>query len=263
MSILKQLIDGSLVSRQRLMQAREFYSPRQANVSARVAFSWWANRVSEQLPMTTARELAGLSEPELEQLEAEFVSCPLRPPVPWVRYAAVVGLVLIATAGLGLALSVIASLGASASRVVQIASVAFLLIGLVPLGSALLSAFAGLHLDLSHGTTGLYVGKLDEQHPWLYSALALTKHSVADEYRQGILRKRGPLRGADYVMMRELVRAEEALENVRAARSVAERLQSSPLATQAITQEPRLVRVPRARDSGEVHEAETSRALAN
>jgi hypothetical protein len=52
------------------------------------------------------------------------------------------------------------------------------------LGAGLISAFSVLDLDLGHGTTGLYVGALDEQHPWLYNALALTKHDVAEEYRQ-------------------------------------------------------------------------------
>jgi hypothetical protein len=263
MSMLKQFVNGSLVSRQRLMQAREFYSPSQGNLPTRVAFARWTSRVSEQSPLAVARELAGLSGPELDQLEAEFVSCPLRQTPAWVQYAAAVGIMLMAVAALGFGLSVVASLGASATRTLQTGSVAFLLIGLLVLGAALVSAFGGLHLDLGYGTTGLYVGKLDEQHPWLYSALGLTKHSVADEYRQRILRERGPLRGADYVMMRELVQAQEAIETVRAARSVAEQLQSLPLAAPSIAHEPRLVRVGVARDSGEVRETELARTLAN
>jgi hypothetical protein len=165
---------------------------------------------------------------------------------------------------------VLAGLGWSASRRISerrrsspaAASIACLLVGLILLGVGLISAFGAVHLDLSYGTTGLYVGKLDEQHPWLYDALSLTKHGVAEDYRQRTLRERGLLRGADYVMMRELVRAQEALERVRAARSVAEQFQCLPLATQAIVHEPRLVRVGAARDHSEPLEAELSRLAA-
>ena len=259
MSMLQQIIDGSLVSRHRLMQAREFYSPSERNVPARDALARWTKRVLEQPALAVARELAGLSEHELDDLEAEFVRCPMRQPLSWVRHAVVVGIVLMVFAGLGLGLQALTSLGETAGRTLQAASVACLLVGLLPLGVGLISAFGAVHLDLGYGTAGLYVGKLDEQHPWLYDALSLTKHGVAEEYRQRTLRERGLLRGADYVMMRELVQAQEALERVRAARSVAEQFQCLPLAAQAIVHEPRLVRVGAARDNSEPLEAELSR----
>ena len=108
----------------------------------------------------------------------------------------------------------------------------------------------------------LYVGKLDEQHPWLYDARSLTRHGIAEEYRQRILRERGVLRGADFIMMRELVQAQEALARVRAARSVAEQFQALPEAAQAIGHEPRLVRVGAARNKRESVDADESRAHA-
>jgi len=256
MSLLRQLIDGSLVSRQRLMQAREFYSPADRNLPARDAFARLTARVSEQPALAVAREIAGLSEPELNALQAEFASCQMREPPRWVRHALVGGIGLLMFAGFGLSLQALTSLGDIAGRALQAGSMACLMVGLLPLGVALASAFRAVHLDLSYGTTGLYVGKLDEQHPWLYDALGLTKHGVAEDYRQRTLRERGPLRGADYLMMRELVQAQEAVERVRAARSVAEQLQSLPLPAKAIAHEPRLVRVARARDSSEALEAE-------
>jgi hypothetical protein len=262
MSLLQQIFDGSLVSRQRLMQAREFYSPSERKGPARVALARWTNRVLEQPALAVARELAGLSGPELDELEAEFVSCPMRQPPPWVRYAAVVGIVLMVLAGLGLGLQALTSLGETAGRTLQAVSVACLLIGLLPLGLGLISAFGALHLDLSYGTIGLYVGKLDEQHPWLYDARSLTRHGIAEEYRQRTLRERGPLRGADLIMMRELVQAQEALARVRAARAVAEQFQALPVATQAIVHEPRLVRVGAARGNREPADEEMSRAQA-
>ena len=163
-------------------------------------------------------------------------------------------------AGLGLGLQALTSLGETAGRTLQAASAACLLLGLVPLGAGLLSAFGALHLDLSYGTTGLYVGKLNEQHPWLYDARSLIRHGVAEEYRQRTVRERGFLRGADYVMMRELVQAQEALARVRAARSVAEQFQSLPVAAQANVHEPRLVRVGAARDNHEPLDSEMSRS---
>ena len=262
MFVLTQFIHGSLVSRQRLMQAREFYSPSPRNLPARLAFERWTRRVLEQPALAVARELAGLSGPELYELEAEFVRCPIREPASWVRHAVVVGGVLMVLAGLGLGLQAMASLGETATRTLHTTSVACLLIGLLPLGAGLMSAFGTVHLDLSYGTTGLYVGKLDEQHPWLYAALGLTSNDVAEEYRQRILGQRGFLRGADYIMMRELVQAQEALERVRPARSVAEQLQSVPVAPHPLAHEPRLFRVGSARESAEAHEPETSRRAA-
>jgi len=242
------------------MESREFYSPSEKKAPARVALARWTNRVLEQPALGVARELAGLSEPELDELEAEFRNCPMRQPPQWVRYAVVVGIVLLVLAGLGLGAQALPSLGEAAGRTLQAVSVACLLIGLLPLGVGLISAFGGLHLDLSYGTVGLYVGKLDEQHPWLYDARSLTKHGIAEEYRQRTLQERGLLRGADFVMMRELVQAQEALARVRAARSVAEQFQSLPVAAQAIVHEPRLVRVGAARDKREPLNAEMSLA---
>ena len=262
MSLLQQIIDGSLVSRQRLMQSREFYSPSERKLPAPVALARWTNRVLEQPALGVARELAGLSEPELDELEAEFRSSPMRQPPQWVRYAAVVGIVLFVLAALGLGLQALTSLGPTVERTLQAISVACLLIGLIPLGVCLISAFGALQLDLSYGTVGLYVGKLDEQHPWLYDARSLTKHGIAEEYRQRTLHERGFLRGADYVLMRELVQAQEALARVRAARSVAEQFQSLPVAAQEIVHEPRLVRVGAARDKREPLNAEMSRTQA-
>jgi len=262
MSLLQQIIDGALVSRQRLMQSREFYSPSERQAPARVALARWTNRVLEQPALSVARELAGLSGPELDELEAEFRSSPMRQRPQWVRYAVVVGIVLLMLAGLGLGLKTLMSLGEAGGGILQAVSVACLLMGLVPLGVVLISALGGLHLDLSYGTVGLYVGKLDEQHPWLYDARSLTRHGIAEEYRQRTLQERGHLRGADYILMRELVQAQEALARVRAARSVAEQLQSLPVAAQTVVHEPRLVRVGTARDNREPLNAEMSRAQA-
>ena len=89
------------------------------------------------------------------------------------------------------------------------------------------------------------LGKLDEQHPWLYKATALIRHETAEDYRRQTIVERGPLRGMDYVLMREMVRVQESLEQIRPARSVSEQLQLLPVPVAAGTPEPRLVRIGR------------------
>ena len=260
---LKQVFNVSLVSRQRLMQARQYYLPSAKNASSRASLARWTQRASEQPVLGVARELAGLSDLELEELETEFACCPMRQPPPWIRHVVMIGAALVVLAALGLGVHALTNVGETADGIVRAVSVTLLLAGLLPLGAGLISAFSGLHLDLSYGTTGLYVGKLDEQHPWIYDAMSLTKHGVAEDYRQRTLRERGPLRGADQIMMRELVRAHDALERVQAARVVGERLQSLPIAAQTASHEPRLVRVSAAREVTGDSEVDKPRTAAN
>jgi hypothetical protein len=267
MSLLDQIVDGSILSRERLMRARGFYAPGARKTGAELEFARWTRRIAVLSPLGGARELAGLSDAELAELEAEFIRCPMRPRAKWIRHAVVAGIALIALAGLGLSWQALAGHGDPFARIVQGASIASLLIGLIPFGVGMFAAFGGLHLDLSHGTTGLYVGTLDEQHPWLYAAAASMRHDVAENYRQRTLLERGPLRGADHVMMSELVRTQEALERVRPARALAEQLQLLPVAAEALIHEPRLVRVGTAASNGELSsngiDAGMSRLAAN
>jgi hypothetical protein len=231
------------VSTERLMREREFYSPAAAVPSAQHAFARWTKRLSVASELDAARELAGLSDVELAELEAEFQRSPMRARSPAVRHAVVGGLALVVVGGFGLALQAGTNLGELAVRLLQAGSVAGLLLGLMSLGVGVIASFSTAHLDVSHGTAGLHVGKLDEQHPWLYRAAALATHRVADDYRQRTLLERGALRGMDYVMMRELVRAQEALASLRAARVIADELQLPAPQTQAFVQERRLVQV--------------------
>jgi hypothetical protein len=240
---MKRLIDGMLVSRERLMRAREFYSPAPPPVSAERSFAGWTERVSVQTELGSAREMAGLSNAELDALEAEFVRCPTRPRPAWVREAVLAGVILLVLACAGLGMLGLTDLGDVASRTLQALSAASLLLGLVPLSIGLLTSFSVLHLELSYGTTGLYVGKLDEQHPWLYKAAGLTRHEIAEDYRRRTLADRGPLRGMDYILMREMVRVQESLEQVRPARSVSEQLQVLPTQAPAGSPEPKVVRI--------------------
>jgi hypothetical protein len=108
----------------------------------------------------------------------------------------------------------------------------------------LVKAFSLLQLDLAHGAIGLLVGKLETGHPWLYQTLALARHPAASDYREDVVTRRGLLRGLDTVVMRELVRAHEAIERTRFARAVTDELQQKkPQPSEPPSPERRIVRM--------------------
>ena len=246
MSVLDHFFDGSLIGRERLLQARGFYTPSRATMLPHAAFTHWTKRVSVQSEIGSAREMAGMDESQLNLLEGEFIRCETRPRAAWARHGLWVGALFTALACIGFALSDLAGIEAVATRALSASAVALLLAGLGCIVVSGLTAFGAMHLDLSYGTTGLFVGLLDEQHPWLYKALGLLRHDAAESYRQTVIRERGPLRGLDYVMMRELVAAHEVLERMRPAKAVAEQLRHCPEQIEPIETliaEPRLVQV--------------------
>ena len=243
MSALDHLLEGSLIGKERLMQAREYYTPSRAVLLPEQAFEHWTRRIAVQSPLGSVREMVGLADAQLDTLEGEFIRCPIRPRSAWDRHGLRIGALGVLFACIAFAASPLVGLGAAASQAMTVAGAAALLAGLASIAVAALKAFSAMHLDLSHGTTGLYVGRLDEQHPWLYKTMALLRHEAAERYRQTVLRDRGPLRGLDYVMMRELVAAHEALDRLSPARAVAEQLQSCEKSTEATVTEPRLVQV--------------------
>ena len=232
------------MSRQRLMQARQFYSPQSGVPTPEQAFAKWTERVTLQTELGSARELAGLSDAELSALQSEFERSPIRSRSDRFRNAFVVGAALAAMGGLVLALQgLTVGFGDGGYRVLELLSVAFVLVGVCIVVAGAYVGFATLHLDLSHGTVGLYVGRLDEQHPWLYDSMAVARSPSAEEYRRQVLKDRGPLRGADFIIMREIVRAQESLERTQWARTVAEYVQRQVPSADTGTSEPRLIRV--------------------
>ncbi|MEO6361770.1 MAG: hypothetical protein ABIO71_00930 [Caldimonas sp.] len=242
-AILDHLWDGSLIGRQRLMQAREFYAPFRTAEPAQAEFARWTQRISVQSERGSAREMAGLADAQLDALEREFIRCPLRPRSPWARHGLWVGVLLIALACTGFAFGDLRSDEAGATGAMTVFGLGLVLAGLTCLAVIGLTAFSALHVDLTYGTTGLYVGLLDEQHPWLFKTSGLLRHEAAESYRQSVLRERGPLRGLDYVMMRELVGAHDSLDQLNPARCVAERLQFIATPVGIVPAEPRLVHV--------------------
>jgi hypothetical protein len=187
--------------------------------------------------------MAGLSDAELQALEEEFVRCQNRQAPGWVRVANIIGLVLLGIGLLGLGGQVVAEVTSRERLAMQLMSMLLVVAGLVPLAATFLFAFKSLHLDVSHGIAGLYVGQLNDQHPWLYKTLRLTNHAAGADYRRRTRDERGPLRGLDYILMRELVRLEESLEALRPARLVAEEVQLTTPSFDPGAPEPRLVAV--------------------
>ena len=249
MSLFKQILSGSLLSRERLLQARDFYAPSAAPETPQAGFERWTERIALQSPLASARQLAGLSDDELGLLEAEFVRCPERQRSGRMRHAVPLGGGLVALAVFGFSVQAALSGDAAALSIVGVLSLVGLVIGLPLLAWGVYGGFGSMHLDLGHGTTGLYVGKLDEMHPWVYEAAQLTQNAAADDYRQRVLADRGALRGMDCVLMRQIVRAQQQMEEARAARTVADALQAPAVAEPVRQAGPSLVRVAATRGS--------------
>ncbi|MEO7335522.1 MAG: hypothetical protein ABIV63_02985 [Caldimonas sp.] len=229
MFAIDPILDVLLMSKERLMQAREHYTPVGAPLTADASFTRWTQRVSVQSELGSAREIASLSDDDMSAMEAEFLRCPNRQRPARVRLAIPLGA---AVTGLGviglLAHSLVGSFGSSAQPIVQTIGATCFLVGVAILAIGFLWAFGNLHLEVSHGTTGLYFGRLDEHHPWLSKALSLGHHPAAEEYRQRVLRERGWLRGVDVVLMKEIVRVQDALDQTMPARQMAEKVQLLP-----------------------------------
>jgi hypothetical protein len=71
----------------------------------------------------------------------------------------------------------------------------------------------------------------------------LLRSEAAESYRKSVLKERGPLRGLDYVLMRELVNTHDSIAQLRPARTVAEQLQLLVPSIEIPSVEPRLVQV--------------------
>ncbi len=238
MSWLNGLMRGSFLSEDSLLQARDHYQPRDAAPTAESALAQWAERAASQPEHTLVRELAGLPNDTLSALASAFVREPVRRRTDALRFALPGGVALAAFGGLLLLLQ--ASLGASPAvrtlAEMQALGLAALLAGVAAACVGALSAFKAAPVELAYGRVGLYVGPLNEQHPWLYDTLLLMRNAAAEAYRRRTLRERGPLRGLDCLMMREIARAEQGLAATETARRVAEAVQQLPEIDAAVTE---------------------------
>ncbi|HEY0858645.1 MAG TPA: hypothetical protein VGE16_16390 [Albitalea sp.] len=243
MSLFQGLSQGSLFSDESLLQSRDGYRPMSDATSDELAFEQWTQRVTHQHELSIARELAGLPEPALAGLASVFARSPRRRRTDRLRHAIPAGA---ASTLIGaLVLWAGTSVGGVAAALLQVVGVGGLAVGVIVASLGVLAAFSTMALEVAHGKLGLCTGLLNEQHPWLYKASLMTRDPAAEAYRRRILSERGPLRGADYLVMREIVRANDAMEMTRIARTVAEQLNRVDAAAPdaAHGKEPRLVSV--------------------
>jgi len=220
-----------MISDKHLLEARPCHEPDAVAAAAagRSSLAEWAQRALLQSEIASARELAGLTDAELTHLENEFSGCRTRPRPAWQRDAVPLGIALLLLAGCAFAApEYLVRLSDFNAQLVRIAGAALVLIGVSALSARYLASITGAPLDRTYSTLGLYVSQLQDRHPWLYETLSVARHEAADEYRCKVLNERGLLRGADYVLMCEIVRVHEALDRARPASFVVEALQLLP-----------------------------------
>ena len=243
-SMFGQLVQGSGASPASPERAREGQRSGAAADAGRPHLNHWSERLARQPELATAREVAGLSDAELAALASEFALSPRRRRTDLMRFASPFGAFVFAAGLAGLMLQD-ASLGAAGRGVLsafEVICLGSLVSGLVAVALGTMKAFSLTSLDLAYGHLGLYVGVLDEQHPWLYKTLLLMRNEAAQAYRDRVLQQRGVLRGVDCVLMREIARADEERVMTLTARDVAAQVQALPQAALRAA-EPRLVRV--------------------
>ena len=219
----------SVISDKHPLEAHPGPQPEGVVAASRTSLVEWAQRALQQSEIASAREVAGLTDAELMQLENEFSGCRTRPRPPWQREAMAFGIAFLLLGGCAFAASgYVVRLSDFEAQLVRLAGAALVLIGAFALSARYLASFTGVPLDRAYSTLGLYVSQLQDRHPWLYETLSVARHEAADEYRCKVLNERGLLRGADYVLMCEIVRVHEALDRARPANFVVEALQLRP-----------------------------------
>ncbi len=218
-----------IVSDQRPLEARPTEGRDVVPTGRASSLVEWAQRALMQSEIASARELAGLTDAELTHLENEFSGCRTRPRPAWQRDAIPLGIAFLLLAGCAFAApEYLFRVSNAVAQILRIAGTALLVIGVLALSARYLASFTGTALDRAYSTLGLYVSELQDRHPWLYDTFSVARHEAADEYRCKVLNERGLLRGADYVLMCEIVRVHEALDRARPASFVVEALQLLP-----------------------------------
>lgn len=202
--------------------ARENYRPSRVVPTAEMAFAHWTERAAAQPALVTAREMAGLSNENLSALALEFEQSPQRKRRDVYRFAVPAGA---SATFLGVVLMTLHKL-AEAPFLLGLGGVVAIL-GFVALCVGVLVNFQRVPLEVAYGKVGLFVGELNEQHPWLYKTMLLMNNTAANAYRERVLQERGALRGVDYVMMEEIASVHESMELTQTARVVRDRVQGS------------------------------------
>jgi hypothetical protein len=209
------------------MHAHENYRPTRVVPTAQMAFRQWTERVAAQPEFVSAREMSGLADEHLAALAAEFEQAPRAKRTDVLRWASPLGGLLLVAGAFAFVAHFIGTGSTSGLSLASAAAASSVILGFVSLGIAAVSALQRVPTEAAYGKVGLLVGQLDEQHPWLYRTLLLMRNAAADAYRRRVLAERGPLRGVDYLMMREIASAHENMELTQTARSVRDQVQAA------------------------------------
>ena len=210
-----------------VLHARERYRPSPAARTPEMALVYWTERIAGLSDLVASRELAGLSDEELSALALEYERTPRRKRTDVLRHAYVASALFALTGG-GLALAAATTPGQAVelSPLIQGAGVCAVS-AFIAVCAGTLSSLRLVPTEAAYGKLGLYVGLLSEQHPWLYRAYVVLRNPAALNYRDKVLRERGPIRGIDYVMMCEIAEIHAKMELTQNARSVASAVQGT------------------------------------
>lgn len=210
-----------------VLRVRENYRPSRGRATPARAFAHWTGRVADLPDLAVCRELAGLPDEQLRALALEFERAPHRSRSDVFRFSFGAAAVF-AFAAAALAIAEMTVPGPAVGRSSYfIGAGVFAAAAIAALCLGALSALRQVPVDAAYGRLGLLVGLLDEQHPWLYKAYFVLRNPAAMAYRDKVLRERGPIRGMDHVLMRQIAELQESLELTQNARAVAAAVQAA------------------------------------
>jgi hypothetical protein len=226
--MLSKLVDTVSATKADPFHAREGFRPTKVVPSDEMVFAHWTERVSAQSEFVTARELCGLSDQQLSSLAAEFEKSPRRRRTDWTRHGYPVAAGALAMAAAFAVVDYLAGEPVAGTSMLEVLAVVFLVLTFIGASMGSIAALRAQPLEAAYARLGLQVSVVADQHPWLYKTHLLVSNQAANEYRLKTLRERGPLRGADYLMMREIASAHEAVQLTQTASSIARLLQGDP-----------------------------------
>ena len=231
-----------------VLHVRENYRPSRGLSTPARAYAHWTGRVASLPDLAVCRELAGLPDEQLRALSLEFEKAPHPGRSDVFRFSfGAAAVFAFAAAALAIAEMTVPGPAVGRSTYVVGAGV-FAASALIALCVGGLTRLRQVPIDAAYGRLGLLVGLLDEQHPWLYKAYFVLRNPAAMAYRDKVLRERGPIRGMDHVLMRQIAELQEGLELTQNARAVAAAVQaaSEVLADAGTHSAPAAVTVPAA-----------------
>lgn len=210
-----------------VLHAREAYRPSPVARTPQLALAQWTERMALLSNLAAARELAGLPEELLAAMALEFERAPRRKRSDAFRHSFSASALLALAGGvLALADSSTRAQAVELSPTLLAAGACFVL-AFAAVCAGTLSSLRLMPTEAAYAKLGLFLGLLNEQHPWLYKAYVVLNNPAALNYRDKVLRERGPIRGMDYALMVEIAEIQAKMELTQNARAVAASVQGA------------------------------------